>query len=508
MTSQDAMFFDGNQKVALSSVQPGSTMFQALTAASNSGKNLQVLRQKVPWLFRGIEVRRHAVSSIPFSIFKGDKEVDRSDDYQNVLGWLPNPHMLLKKAAGALALFGYSYFFREYNAMNRTMDLRYLLPTTIAPVIHPQNGLVNFERMTAAGKRPMPVDDIVYFWTPDEFVEMGPPLSSPATAALAAAGVLYSGDEFARIFFDRGAIKATILGVPATTQPDQKEELETWFTRVINGLGNAFAAKVINADAVIPTVIGEGLEGLSNSALSKEKREDISTALGVPQTIMFSQSANFATAQEDSRLLYELTAVPDFKFLISVLNAQVLSRTGHRFVSREQTLDVFQEDETKRSTAFVNYRRGGIMPSVASKMLGLDLPDGMVAEELDSMMIEARQMETDVFPPDEVPGKAAVRVDHVDHLHEEAAGNERRQFRNYLRKGRDPALFEFNVLDEFEQFQLLKELPSPTPSPAPAGPDPDALATAIREQLDLDKSALIESVTEVVDVLRGKSEAE
>jgi len=203
-----------------------------------------------------------------------------------------------------------------------------------------------------------------------------------------------------------------------------------------------------------------------------------------------------------------LTAVPDFKFLISVLNAQVLSRTGHRFVSQEQTLDVFQEDETKRSTAFVNYRRGGIWPSVASKMLGLDLPDGMEAEKLDEMMMEARQMDTDVFPPEALPGKAAVLVDRVDHLHEEAAENERRQYRNYLRKGRDPALFEFNVLDEFEQFQLLKELPSPTPSPAVAGPDPESLATAIREQLDLDKSALIESVTEVVDALRGISEAE
>jgi len=492
MAKQNAIFFDGNQKVSLSSIHPGHPTWEAIMSGSNNGQNLQVLRRKVPWLFRGIEIRKHAVSSIPFSIYKGNVEVDNTDDWQNVLGWMPDPKMLFRKSAGALAMFGYAYFYRVYNAMNRTLEVRYLQPTSVAPVIDPSKGLVEFKRRTAGGEKRFPVEDIVYFWNDDEFVELGPPNISPAIAALAAAGVLFSSDEFARIFFDRGAIKATILGVPASTQPDQKEELESWFTRVINGLGNAFSAKVINADAVIPTVIGEGLEGLSNSSLSKEKREDVSTALGIPQTTMFSQAANYATAKEDTRMLYELTAVPDFEFLASVWNTQVLVHTGHRIVPRPNALDAFQEDETKRSGAFVNYRQGGIWPSVASKMLGLDLPEGMEAEELDTMMLEARQMAVAEVP---AVGRGAEPIPDKSIL--AAKENERRQFKNYLRKGRDPALFEFNILDEFEQFQLLKELPSPAPNPAPAGPDPDALVKAVTGVIDELRSVKVPDIVNV-----------
>lgn len=478
MAEQKAMMYDGNQKVSLSSIHPGHPIWEAIMSGTESGKNLQVLRRKVPWLFRGIEVRQHAVSSIPFSVYKGNVEVDSSDDYQNVLGWLPDPKMVFKKAAGAMALFGYSYFYRTYTAINRTLGLRYLLPTSVGPVIDPAAGLVEFKRRTTGGEKRFPVEDIVYFWVPDPFVELGPPSASPATAALAAAGVLFSADDFARIFFDRGAIKATILGVPQATQPDQKEELEAWFTRLINGLGNAFATKVINADAVIPTVIGEGLEGLSNSSLSKEKREDISTAIGVPQTIMFSQAANYATAREDSRMLYELTAVPDFEFLVSVLNIQAASQSGHRIVPRPQALDVFQEDETKRSGAFVNYRQGGIWPSVASKMLGLDLPEGMEPEELDRMMLEARQIAVA-----EVPAVGRGSDKEKDKAVQAAKDNERRQFRNFMAKGRHPGEFTFYHLDEEEILAAVQAMKALAPAVVP-GQDVDALVQAVTGVID------------------------
>ena len=47
-----------------------------------------------------------------------------------------------------------------------------------------------------------------------------------------------------------------------------------------------------------PVRVGEGVGELSDSDLVKEKREDIATALGIPQTILFSQAANYATAKE------------------------------------------------------------------------------------------------------------------------------------------------------------------------------------------------------------------
>ena len=291
MADYDLQYFDGNTKANLGSIRPGHPVFDAIARGQNDGRNLQTLRRRVPWLFRGVELRQQAIASIPFSIYRGDKEIDSSDDYKNVLGYLPDPKNLYKLIEGSLCLFGYGYQFRTYNALNRTVGLRHLIPSTVAPVIDPTNGLVGFKRTVNGAERSHPIDDIVYYWMPDPLVEVGPPTASAGTAALAAAGVQMSVAQFVTAFFDRGAIRPTILGVPRGTSADQKEELEKWYSRILTGLSNAFAQKVVNTDAVTVTTIGDGIESLSNATLTKEQREEISTALGVPQSKMFSSSA-------------------------------------------------------------------------------------------------------------------------------------------------------------------------------------------------------------------------
>ena len=59
----------------------------------------------------------------------------------------------------------------------------------------------------------------------------------------------------------------------------------------MSGIKNSFSSAVVNADAVTPVVIGEGLAELSNATLTGEKRQDIAQAFGIPMTMMFSESA-------------------------------------------------------------------------------------------------------------------------------------------------------------------------------------------------------------------------
>lgn len=385
--------FDGLKAVAIDELPPEAWTFYS---GGQDKKPLQQLKEywrAVPWLFRGVQLRAQALSALPFAIVnRAGEDVDTSADYSNVLGFLPEPVGLLYLIEAALTLLGRAYLFREKNQV-RTLDLRYLLPTSITPEINeaPKGdepaGLVGFIRQLRRGKKPLSVDDVIYFWQPDPFVELGPPAGSPGQAALRAAGALFSIDGFANAFFSRGAIKATLLTVDGNPREGEKEKLETWWRRFITGAKNAFAAKVISA-AVKPVILGEGMGELTDTEFTKEKREDIATALGVPQTMLWSTAASGlgggAVVTSDNLAFYRDTIVPEAEFVASILNSQLLDALGYRLDFRPETLDVYQADENERAAAYSSYVMAGMAQSVAAQILGIELPAGMEYAALDT----------------------------------------------------------------------------------------------------------------------------
>ena len=71
----------------------------------------------------------------------------------------------------------------------------------------------------------------------------------------------------------------------------EAKRFENWWNNMISGVRNAFKTKILNAKSIEPVVVGEGLESLQDTGLTQQKREDIATALGVPQTKLFSSGA-------------------------------------------------------------------------------------------------------------------------------------------------------------------------------------------------------------------------
>ena len=385
-------FFDGMKAVAIDELPPEAWTFYS---GGPDKKPLQLLKEywrAVPWLFRGVQIRAQALSALPFAIIgRGDNDVDTSADYENAVGFLPDPVGLLYLVEAALVLLGRAYLFREKNDA-RTLDLRYLLPTSITPKLDEKRGLIGFSRQLKSGAKLLKVDDLVYFWQPDPFVEIGPPTSSPGQAALQAAGVLFNIDNFASLFFGRGAIKATLLTVEGSPPESEKKKLKAWWKRFISGIANAFTAEVISA-GVKPVVVGEGIGELSNTELTKEKREDIATALGVPQTMLWSTAAaglgGGAVVTSDNLSFYRDTIVPEAGFVAGVLNKQLFNPLGYHLDFRPETLDVFQADENERATAYSSYVLAGMPQSVAAEILGIELPAGMEYAELDTGLPDA-----------------------------------------------------------------------------------------------------------------------
>jgi len=436
----DNYFTDGQNVKSINTLVNVPEAWTWLQGGPMEDEGLKKLQKTVPWLYRGLQLRMNAVSTVPYVIYKGEEVWDSSDDWQNKLGWWSNPRKSIMLAEGALTLFGKAYFFKEPNRLNKPMDLRYWFPLTVDPVITEGEGLTGFKRKLKGQPEAMPfeVRDLLYIWGIDPFVEIGPPGGSPATAALQAAGVLWNVDEFAAAFFERGAIKATILSVPQGTIESERSRLKEWWQRAVQGKN--FATEVVNADAVKAETIGEGIKELENTELTKEKREDIATALGIPQSKMFSTSATDSNREEDEKSMVEDVSIPECRLIEEALNQQIFRDLGLRFSFQPEAMGVYQEDEQQRSTAFMNYvnATGKDKASIWAKFLGLQMPEGMEFEDLDSEQMPV---------PDFTPNK------EVDEEKEE----ERKQFYRWAKKRvpKDWHKFKFHYLDKEEQLDLV-----------------------------------------------------
>ncbi len=365
--------------------------------------------KKVGWLRRGLTLRAQGVASMPFSIYRNGKEVANSHEYTDPTGVLPFPKRFLWLLESSLTRYGRAYFHIEKNLV-KLLNVRYFNPLTITPKIDEVKGLTHFERRIGNQTKPLPVEDVLYFWLPDENVEMGPPTWSPGMGAIDAAKVLRNVDLFAATFFDRGAIKATLLTTTSGTPKTERERLKNWWQKIAAGVKTAWTTEIINADAVKAVEIGEGIDSLSNTKLTAEKREDIATALGIPQTKLFSNAANYATAQIDDRSFAEETLIPECDFVEEALNEQLFSRYNLTFRFKPELLAIFQTEEQDRSGSWLNYVNGGMKPSAAAEMLGLTLPEGMKYEDLDA--IEPREhLIPNQNNPSVAPGKFAGELD-------------------------------------------------------------------------------------------------
>ena len=370
-----------------------------ITSNGGPGVELSDLVNHVPWLYRAVDLVADRASTVPFAIVnKSGNDIDSSADYANAVGYLPQPRRLFDQLSRALTVYGYAYALKVRNTA-RVLNVRYLIPTSVEAVWDADGALIGYTRNLGTRKIQYTPDDIIAFWPASEQVENGPPPSSPVIAAAQAAGVLKGADDFASGYMTRGGVRVTILAVPIETHDQEKKRLQSWWRNVVMGVKNAFGAHVMNADSVKPTVIGDGLDGLINAQLTQSKREDIATALGVPQTLLFSNAANYATAVQDTLNLYNMTIMPLCEFMAECLNEQLFSRQGLRLEFRPETIDAFHEDEAQRARAYKTYIDTGMQPSVAAQICGIELPQDMEYSELDE---EEEPEETTPAPPDEV----------------------------------------------------------------------------------------------------------
>jgi HK97 family phage portal protein len=342
---------------------------------SNPGLSAPDAFRAVPWIHRAVDLRARAVAGMPYSLYKGtsDKDLRELPEYEGLVRRIKRMFFQIE---GDLALYGASYWTLEDQTPRR------LLPTTIHPRWSEHSGLVGFDRHINGRVIPLPLRQVLYLWLPTLTQEVGPGVA-PAAVALRAAGVLHNLDTYLEGYFKRGAIKTTLLTVKGKNPSKaEMDKLEYWWKSLVSGVKKAFQSVAIKEE-IEPVVIGDALKDTVNPELTSQMREDIATALGIQHSLLFSNAANFATANQDVLNFYGQTIEPECDLIEEAINESPwLKREGLHIRFRPEMLEAYQQRELEKAEGIRNTVGKPVLTrNEGREMLGFDPIPGWDEED-------------------------------------------------------------------------------------------------------------------------------
>ena len=186
---------DGQIKGVDFDVFGGIDNFLKLTSDGGNGTHAVKLRTLVPWLQKAVTMTANAVAQLPYYVEAESEELIEED---TAWGAVRNPQMLISKVAASLC-GGAAYLLADVGSKG-IIDLQYLIPSSITPNFNKSTGeLVNFTRSLNGVSQTYSVEQIIYFWLPDDTVETGPAQITPIANALLPASILASMDDAIKI---------------------------------------------------------------------------------------------------------------------------------------------------------------------------------------------------------------------------------------------------------------------------------------------------------------------
>ncbi len=313
--------------------------------------------REVGWYRRGLDLRANGVSGMPFDLMKGENVVFTE---QSNLGDVPdvlNIFNLLGQMTLDLDKYGACYAVFETDIFGYKKEWRRLHPSSIKPEFNHSTGeLTHFTRWYGAknNKHRFELDELLWLWMPPDNSENMPGAGVGFTALLAATGMA-NKDKFAAYYFERGAINPTLVKIKGFAQqpPDEQKRVTNVLQKLMSGIRNAFKIVPIDGEIDVHQLMST-LKDMELGEMTTQQREDISTTLGIPLTMMFSNAANYATAAQDDFHFYDKTIAPFCRMVIAPqLNERLFERAGLQLRFVKNRLEVYQEMESKKAYALV-----------------------------------------------------------------------------------------------------------------------------------------------------------
>jgi len=356
--------------------------------------SVATLYKRVPTLFRAVQLRCDALASVPVNVYKGE---------ENETAW-PFPTRLgelLWKWEASCLLSGAAFGEIVANKSGYKKDIRYRNPFDMT--VDYKDGVYAFKQNSSGStwNNDLSAGTYEMFYLPefDPTQDVYPGTGS-AMASTVDVKLLYALSKFPEMYFEGGAMPVTLLGID-TNDTGEIERIQNWFRRSATAIKNAFRVLGIKAGSITPTTLTPILKDLAFPELSKIARDNIAVAFGIKQTLLDSEAANYATAQEDRLSFYEETIKPRARLFEDALNTQVLAREGLRLEFKFEELDIFQEDENERADLLNKLVNAGLPVEVALSMAGYELTEEQAA------MLDTHQEQADGRLDDSVNGNSS-----------------------------------------------------------------------------------------------------
>lgn len=333
----------------------------------------------VPMIYRAVNLRCDALSSVPFHIYRNDQEVDWP--------WSQDLAQLIKETERDLLLTGAAFWlkvqqgqvirgFQKLNA--QTVQVKY--DGASPEPANPYNGVTFVQMLRGKTFGPWTTDQMVYFREASMTDDIGPGVPA-VRVALQNAQLDYYLERFITHFFEGGAQPITMVNMPAEIDEAEFQRFKTDWTARFQGVVNAWRTAFIRSPDIKVTKLTPDLNTMLLDELQERVITKISATLGVPRTMLEASAANYATADSDRQSFWRETIVPRLSLYTHVINDQLLAPLNYRVEFHPDELDVMQADEAARADSVLKLVQAGVPLRGAMEILGYDNVDRALGAE-------------------------------------------------------------------------------------------------------------------------------
>ena len=329
----------------------------------------------VPMLYRAVNMRCDAISTVPYTLTRNGDAVDWP--------WRQSVSELVKATERSLLLTGGAYWYKVVKGRTMT-GFVVLNPTTMtvnfeptrATLEDPYSGALFTQSQLGKVYGPWTINDIVYFREPSYRDDILPGLA-PAAVALQSSQLGHYLERFTSAFFEGGAQPVMVMNLPEAMDDAEFARFRGEFATRIGGVANAFRSLFVRSPEFKVQKVTPDINTMMLPELQERVITSIAMTLGVPRTMLEASAANYATADSDRQSFWRETIVPRLGMLEQVMNNQLLGPIGYEIVFEPEKLDVMQADEADRADSLLKLTQAGVALPDAMRILGYDNVDEM-----------------------------------------------------------------------------------------------------------------------------------
>lgn len=323
--------------------------------------------EKVPMLYRAVNLRSDALGTVPFKIFRNGTETDYP--------FITPLDSLIQQTERSLLLTGHAIWLKLYKG-RILYGFQFLNPESVrvefvpekATAFNPSAGLVFTQQINGITYGPWSIEDVIYWREPSLSQDVGRGVSA-AGVALQSAQLAYYLERFTSAFFEHGAQPALVMSLDKSVTPPEFERMRSdWRARAEN-VANAFRTFWMRGE-IKTQIITFPLKDMELIQLQERAVTNITTTFGVPRTMLEASAANYATADSDRQSFWRETIVPRLSFYQRILNEQLFTPLEYSIEFHPDELDVFQTDEAARAGSLLQLTQAGVPLASAMNLLG------------------------------------------------------------------------------------------------------------------------------------------